>query len=58
MRTTKRVDAAGDVLGERDGGVVAGGQQQPVEQRLQRARAGRSGSTPTFEPGMFDRFAW
>ena len=30
------VDAAGDVLCERDGGVVAGGQQQAVEQALER----------------------
>ena len=29
------VDGSGDVLGERDGGVVAGGQQQAVEQALQ-----------------------
>ena len=39
MRATKRVDAAGDVLGERDRGVVAGRQQQAVEHALERHAA-------------------
>ena len=55
MRATNARDAARDVLGERDRGVVAGGQQQAVEHASPGARACPSGSTPTFEPADVDR---
>ena len=51
------LDAAGDVLGERDGGVVAGGQQQTVEQALQR-HVPAERQHADLRAGHVDRLAW